>query len=384
MMSHDEIREQLSNYLNETITVDRKQDIELHIASCRQCREELQQLQSLLKEAAALPRAINPTHDLWPKIENRLGHRQTLRNRLHLAQQYKKFIRPIFGPDRGLRFTYQISAVLVVLTIAFIGFWIALRPAHNIWNVLRIKGTPAIGSDHFTSEASLRVGEWLQTDESSSARITIADIGTVEVDPRTSIRLVQASKTEQRLELAYGSISAATWAPPRIFFVETPSAVATDLGCAFRLVVDDSGRSLLLVTAGWVAFGKNDYESLVPSGAMCETRPGLPPGTPFAQDAPQIFRNALSRFDFENDEGEALKTVLSEARKRDALTLWHLLTRTSGAGRGNVYDRLASLVPPPKSVTKDGVLNQNKQMIESWQEEIGLGHNQWWKWWTRE
>ena len=195
---------------------------------------------------------------------------------------------------------------------------------------------------------------------------------------------MQASKTEQRLELAYGSISAATWAPPRIFFVETPSAVATDLGCAFRLVVDDSGRSLLLVTAGWVAFGKNDYESLVPSGAMCETRPGLPPGTPFAQDAPQIFRNALSRFDFENDEGEALKTVLSEARKRDALTLWHLLTRTSGAVRGNVYDRLASLVPPPKSVTKDGVLNQNKQMIESWQEEIGLGHNQWWKWWTRE
>src|ERR1041385_2402511 len=167
MMNHDEIQEQLNNYVDDTIPIDIKQEIELHIASCRQCRGELQLLQSLLKEAAALPRLISPAHDLWPHIENRLGRHQTLRNKLPLAQQYKTFIRSTFSLGQNLRFKYEFSAVAIVLTIAFIGFWITTHPGHDVWRVSRLEGTPTIGSDRFTNAANLHIGEWLQTDESS-------------------------------------------------------------------------------------------------------------------------------------------------------------------------------------------------------------------------
>jgi hypothetical protein len=37
------------------------------------------------------------------------------------------------------------------------------------------------------------------------------------------------------------------WAPPRLFFVDTPSAVAADLGCSYTLEVKDDGAGVLRV-----------------------------------------------------------------------------------------------------------------------------------------
>ena len=92
-------------------------------------------------------------------------------------------------------------------------------------------------------------------------------------------------------------MSARIWAPPRLFFVDTPSAVAADLGCAYTLEVDENGGSLLRVTSGWVALQLKDRESIVPAGAACETQPGIGPGTPYFEDAPTVFREALRKID---------------------------------------------------------------------------------------
>ena len=166
-------------------------------------------------------------------------------------------------------------------------------------------------------------------------------------------------------------MSAKIWAPPRLFFVDTPSAVAADLGCAYTLEVDDAGASLLHVTAGWVALQLRDRESIVPAGAACATRPGIGPGTPYFEDASTLFKTALTKLDFEPSDTEwskipALDLVLTESRPRDTLTLWHLLYRVEGADRIRVYERMASLAPPPKDVTREGVLRLDDQMLHLW------------------
>ena len=144
----------------------------------------------------------------------------------------------------------------------------------------------------------LAVGQWLETDGDSRAKIDVGSIGQVEIDPNTRVRLVETKPTEHRLELAHGKMSARIWAPPRLFFVDTPSAVAADLGCAYTLEVDDDGVGLLHVTSGWVALQLKDRESMVPAGATCATRPGIGPGTPYFDDSSEVFRKALSSFDF--------------------------------------------------------------------------------------
>jgi len=61
--------------------------------------------------------------------------------------------------------------------------------------------------------------------------------------------------------------------------VNTPSALAVDLGCAYTLQVDDSGAGLLRTRMGWVGFsaewaGRVSFRR----GAVGETRPGIGPG----------------------------------------------------------------------------------------------------------
>jgi hypothetical protein len=145
-------------------------------------------------------------------------------------------------------------------------------------------------------------------------------------------------------------MSARIWAPPRLFFVNRPSAVAADLGCAYTLEVDDHGSSLLRVTSGWVALELENRESFVPAGAACETQPSLGPGTPYFEDASNVFRQSLKTVDFDPDaktRSSALVWILDQARPRDTLTLWHLLVRVDGEDRARIYDTMARLAPPP-------------------------------------
>lgn len=294
------------------------------------------------------------------------------------------------------------AAASLALLMAGSGYaWRWMRPA---WEVARVEGAPRVGTSTIRTTGRLGVGEWLETDSGSRAKIAVGMIGEVEVDPNTRIGLLRARSTEHRLSLARGTMHATIWAPPRFFSVDTPSAVAVDLGCKYTLRVEPDGSGLLHVTYGWVAFEQRmngaKVESFVPAGAMAMTQPGIGPGTPYFEDASAGLRQALFLFDFGGrgdaapvmPEGastptpaearaSALSTVLVEARQKDALTLWHLLARTTGAERAEVSDRLAQLVPPPAGVTRDGVLAGDAHMRDLWWDALGLGDTSWWRMW---
>lgn len=279
----------------------------------------------------------------------------------------------------------RLAAAAVVAVAVLTGVWYALRFTKPAWEVERVAGAPKVGSRTIGETARLRVGDWLETDSSSRAKISVNEVGEVEIEPNTRIRLLQARPTEHRLGLARGTMKARIWAPPRLFYVNTPSANAIDLGCQYTLHVDESGAGRLRVTLGWVAFEQNGRESFVPAGAVCVTRPGVGPGTPYFDDASEAFRAALEQYDFgpraASVRAACLDLVLAQARKRDALTLWHLLSRTTGTEQTRVYDRLAQFVPPPSGVTREGILGGDRQMRDRWWDALGLGDAWWWRMW---
>jgi hypothetical protein len=241
------------------------------------------------------------------------------------------------------------------------------------WEVERVNGTVRVGSCDVEKKAQLTVGEWLETDGDSTAQVAVSSIGHVEVASNTRIRLVETRPDEHRIELARGKLSARIWAPPRLFFVDTPSAVAADIGCAYTLEVDDAGASLLRVTSGWVALELKDRESMVPAGAACETRPGVGPGTPYFEDAAPAFRESLKKVDFDIDSAAkkaAFAQVLKDSRSRDTLTLWHLLPRVAEDERGKIFDKMATFAPPPQGVTREGILQVNGEMMETWRAQL--------------
>jgi hypothetical protein len=153
------------------------------------------------------------------------------------------------------------------------------------------------------------------------------------------------------------------------------------------LQVDDAGAGLVRTSLGWVGFKLNGRESFIPAGAACVTRPKVGPGTPYFEDASSEFRSALTRFDFEDStaqqRAEDLAIVLAQSRKRDALTLWHLLARVDAPQRAIIYDHLGKLTPPPASVTKEGILNLDQPMLDLWWNELGFDDISVWRYWER-
>ncbi len=236
------------------------------------------------------------------------------------------------------------------------------------WNVETISGTPKVGN--FLGKEKISVGQFLETDANSRARVQVANIGQVEIAPNSRVQLVGTKSTEHRLSLERGVLQAKIFAPPRLFIVDTPSAVVVDLGCEYTLEVDRDGNSKLHVESGFVALERGGRESIVPAGAMCLTKKGKGLGTPFSDEASAELQKAVQRFDFENGGSEALQTIIKQSNIYDTLTLWHLLSRTNKAERAQVFDALNSFVKLPNGVTREGVLRLDKKMLTAWWKEI--------------
>jgi hypothetical protein len=330
--------------------------------ACSKCRSEFDRIKLGVKLAEQLPR-IQAPEKLWPELEKKLK----------AAPARASWTTPLYFN----RWQTRTAAAAVLVVASALGLWLVLSGQGSInqgsfWQVERIDGTPRIGSTSVRNKGQLAVGQWLETDGASRAQINVASIGQVQIDANTRVRLVETQPTEHRLELARGKMSARIWAPPRLFFVDTPSAVAADMGCAYTLEVDDTGASLLRVTSGWVALELKDRESMVPTGAACQTRPGVGPGTPYFEDASHEFRQALTTIDFGGNPSDqvALDTLLRNSRARDTLTLWHLLGRVNLEERDKLYDKIAKFVPPPGGVTRDGILKLDQAMLDRWRDNL--------------
>jgi hypothetical protein len=257
------------------------------------------------------------------------------------------------------------------------------------WDVSSLAGTPRIGRNPVSGKETSRlaIGQVLETDQQSRASLWAEGVGQIEMEASTRLRLMNMGAGLQRIALDHGTIHTHIWAPPGQFVVNTPSAVTVDLGCAYTLQVDDSGAGFVRTSVGWVGFKLNGHESFIPAGAVCATRPSVGPGTPYFEDASLELRAALARFDFEDrtpkQRATDLAIVLRSTRQRDALTVWHLLSRVEERQRALVYDRLQELAPPPASVTKEGILRLDQSMLDRWWNELGFDDILIWRHWER-
>jgi anti-sigma factor RsiW len=328
--------QQLTAYCHHELTAAESSRVQQHLERCESCRQEYEDIRLAVDLAGRMTLQRAPD-SLWEDVVQALDGSPSALKSASLSPVRRAMPRWAFA-----------VASLLLVTLVGTGwyYWRLNRPS---WEVARLEGKPKVGWSTLGETGRIAVGDWLETDRSSRALISVGDIGEVEVDPNTRVRLVRARETE--------------------------------LGCMYTLEVGPDGIGRLNVTFGWVAFELNGRESFVPADATCETRPSIGPGTPHYEDASAELISSLRRFDFENGGNSELAIVLSHARKEDAFTLWHLLARTVGVARSNVYDRLASLVPAPDGVTREGILRLERDMLDLWWNALGLDDASWWRIW---
>ncbi|MGB7209505.1 MAG: FecR domain-containing protein [Pyrinomonadaceae bacterium] len=401
--------EELSAFLNQELSKEQRQKIAEHIMQCDECRREHDALKLGSSMASNLRQSDAPG-SVWANIEEKLEGSTV--PQMGLIPQAS-----FFNLRKAFAFAVALIAVSLLSVLVYLNLFsgdvqytarttnqnssqipqqptpintevpangtnsqinsninasntnqIAPMPPVDSWQVETIAGSPKIGDG--SASAQIAVGQLLETDGKSKAKITVADIGSVEIAPNSRVKLVGTDKTEHRLSLERGQLHAKIFAPPRLFVVDTPSGKAVDLGCEYTLVVDRVGNSILSVTGGFVALEDAGRESIVPAGMMCLTRKGKGLGTPFSAESDHAFKKALEYFDFFGRGSSALQAVLGKADFYDMITLWHLLSRASKKDRGLVYDALAKHVPPPPGVTREGIIDLNRKMLADWRTEV--------------
>ncbi len=256
--------------------------------------------------------------------------------------------------------------VAAVLAVGIGIGWMVLRTTlappievQTVTGTATIDGRPALDGQR------LDTGSWLTTGTNAKVRVRIADIGhvTVYADTRLGLQETKAGLVH-RLRLDHGTIDALITAPPRLFVVSTPSALAVDLGCAYRLEVDASGEGLISVALGSVALEGDGYVATVPEGARCRLYANRGPGIPWFTDAPDALKRAI--------EPLSVTEILDHARPRDVLTLWHLLWHVDAARRSEVIDRMIDLVGIPPGLDPDRARQLDRDALQAWWDDIEL------------
>lgn len=344
----------LMPYLTGKLPPQKAGEVESHLELCEACRMERDQIRAGMDAIQYLP-LVEAPDSIWPSVT-------------------AEFSRHRPRPAAAVHWRWALAAAAIIVLMSSTAYWWLHRSAGMQWGVIRIDGSPSVGAKILRGAGHVRAGEWIETDASSQALVHVGEIGSVQVAPNTRVRVVTAQPDEHRLALARGEIHASISAPPKLFFVDTASATAVDLGCEYSLMAADDGSSLLRVVRGWVSFEWKGIDSLVPAGATCRTRPHLGPAIPYFDDAPETLKQAADTFGFEGTGNSALNVILSESRIRDTLTLWHLLTRVDPSDRERVYDQMATLSPPPSGVTRELVLKLDAAALQRWREDLA------WKW----
>ncbi len=71
-MNHESIAPLLDDYIDGALSSSAQMDVEAHLKQCARCRKDVAAIRALLRDAGALPRDIQPPHDLWPEIDSRI------------------------------------------------------------------------------------------------------------------------------------------------------------------------------------------------------------------------------------------------------------------------------------------------------------------------
>jgi len=277
------------------------------------------------------------------------------------------------------RFPVFVALAAVLVAISALGLWIiASTPA--TWRLSPREGRPTANGRTLAGTTVMHEGEWVETDDRSRARLLIPRVGWIDVGYGTRLQVGRAGRPDYRVVLERGRVAVRVTTSPALFRLESAAAKLIGYGGAYTLEIGPGGVGTLRVGSGWAALEWRTRQSVVPAGAACPLRADGP-GTPYFEDASAAFREALDAIDTRSVDSLfrriAIDVVLTEARPRDALTLWHLGSRVESSVRGAVLDRLAALAPPPAGVTRDGMIDGDAAMRERWFASLGLGPAPW-------
>ena len=383
-MKCSEVKYYLNDFSRGLLLDEVRTEIHEHINSCNICAKALDEIITLRSKAGLKHRFATSGQKVRVKIHKNIGENNSSEkitskvfpsvSTLSSEADHLKTNLLIKANEIDNNKLFTIAGIISIITLGVtLAFIIFDQSSPSFWTVERISGYPVIESKVLADEDVINFGEKLFTDSESRARLKVGTIGEIDIDPGSEVQIIETNSSEHKLILSKGKISARTWVTPKFFSIKTPSAVVKDLGCIYYLSVNEKSLTTLNVKSGWVLMENNNRKSLLPEETSCYSDITKGVGTPFSNNATNLFKESLYKLNFENGSAAELEIVLSESRKEDLVSMVHLLKSLDEESRGKIYDRIAILFKLPQRITREGIIKGDKNMMGRLWTELGAG-----------
>lgn len=273
------------------------------------------------------------------------------------------------GPRR-VPVRYAVAAAVIILAAAAAWF---MRVPDDAVIITSLEGELLIDGKPASKGARVREGQRVETGRGGHVVVRAGSLGHVELVDRAALVLTSAREGRIRVRMESGDLRARIAAAPYAFRVETPGAVADDMGCAYQIVTDSAGNGWLRVTEGWVRLRSRGIDSLVVEGTEAALRTETGPGIPFREGAGPALRSLAGTITAGSvpDAGE-LALALQQARPEDTVTLLNLLWRAPLPVAQPIFTRLAAQYPPPDTVVWQRFQNRDLTAVAEWWPRLGF------------
>ena len=366
----------IDEYIDGAISSAPKKEFELHMQECESCRKEYTETVKLLETVSTLPKEAMPMHDLWANIESRISTGNGGKKKIFDLKKANREDYSEYTENYKKNSYLKYGAIALIAAMVLIALLPSLFLNRNTplldkvmtpyWKVNRLSGITIAAANIIGDTDSLKVGDWLETKDSSRALLNVPGLGTVTIEPNSKLRITKSETDEHRIDLVYGTINANIDAKPRTFYVDSKSATAIDLGCAYTYTVSPNGDGILYVKQGMVSLQSNGRESLVPEGKFCLAKAGIGPGTPFRENTSAALKDALMKYDFEKGGDKEVEAIIKNSKKSDMVTLINLLPRVDASNKTKLYNHITQYTPAPRDIPRDSVPNFDAKDLNEW------------------
>ncbi|MFC2092256.1 hypothetical protein ACFLSV_00010 [Bacteroidota bacterium] len=383
-MKNSKFNRLLNEYTDGSINDKSKSAFEEYLIKNPDRKKEFEDAKNIVNNLNSLPKFIEPKEDLWNGIE-----KEITKNKIEFKQvseDYYTFEKISMHSEKETQshsfaikyiITGLVAALILITLIIYLPNYLkiensttSINDSGNLWVVSNLKGSPKIHDKKINIIDTLKIGEWLITDDSSKALLSVAYIGDIILDPGTKLKIIKSDSNEHRILLDHGTINANINTKPRSFIVDTKSAEAVDLGCEYTFSVDRKGNGLLFVKSGMVELKSAGRNSLVSAGNFCITKAGFGPGTPYSKYSSSKFRKSLLDLDFKGVNDKALKDMLKNAKKTDVMTLLQMLPKVKEKNKAMVLVKLSSFIPPARKIYADSIPKLDMKDLNDWIEKL--------------
>ncbi|MBV6478825.1 MAG: hypothetical protein HGGPFJEG_01582 [Ignavibacteria bacterium] len=374
----------IDEFLDGMIQLKDKELMDEHIKSCAFCSDYLKKNEYIIKELSHMSddnlyMSNDEKSNYWNKIEKQIDFKRHIKSSQESAQNETENL------DIGFIGRYKyiltgIAAALLIFTFYYIVKNIDTERLQSAdqnffglptyWKVSSIKGTPLIGDVPVSMNDSIKEGQFILTNDTSKAELFIASLGRVIIEPNTKVLFVKGSDGNNRIAVEYGTIEADMKSDKKEFFVELPSATASDTRGNFKLTVDTSGDGLLYVNSGNVEIKSNKRDAFIPAGNFVMTKKNIGVGTPFNENSSLLFKKALAEFDFGNCAEACVNTLIKTAKPSDAVSLVNIIPIVDVKYKYDFFDKAANFVSPPVNLPKDSLEFFDNEKMKVWIDKI--------------